>query len=511
MLELGSEIWLAILRELPKNTLPEVSLVNRAFATLCRQILFVEYDFHPYYTEPYGDNDAPLLPEPQEIERFKERIGFWASEPIAPLVRRCRISPWSHQENRTFVASTEPYMLMSAFFAQLPKLAKLTHLTLFKIRLPSADMFALCELPSLCSLVVKRVEVLPGEEAQHDAKLHVKAFALEDAHEDRFGLRQWLPLLHPSSVQDLSLQCDVQNVLKLVPDFPSTKNLQFRMKLSDSTAIKDAITFLRHFPALVTVKLTQGSVAGTGRRLSSNYNKFILQTPTLESALVPFQLVPSLLQPTGPAALTDLSIGECGAKLFQAILKKGSVGERIRRLSVQFVETVGGKGEEDAFGNVKLKASSVSIAVLGASLAFFPNLTTLDIKINSTIEPCCETNDLPIKLFNKLATMADLPLRMQTFIVRWVFSYDDPSDCDTIHNASKSSLVFIRTQLVDRYPSLRYLMLDGDMFLYRWTRNIKTGLVLEKWCDDFDGIGGTEAVRREVVELHGLSARPLES
>ncbi|KAJ7124641.1 hypothetical protein C8R43DRAFT_958694 [Mycena crocata] len=64
---------------------------SRTFYSISRHLLFDRFLFHPYTV---NITDALLLPEPQKLELSLDRLNFWCSEDVAPLVRSCIINPW---------------------------------------------------------------------------------------------------------------------------------------------------------------------------------------------------------------------------------------------------------------------------------------------------------------------------------------------------------------------------------------------------------------------------------
>ncbi|KAJ7052081.1 hypothetical protein C8F01DRAFT_998739, partial [Mycena amicta] len=86
MPQLATEIWLEILAELPRDSLPSVTLSNHHLCTLSQPLLFTHFEFHPY---AIGGMDQILLPETHDIEHSLERLAFWCSPRIAPHVRTC--------------------------------------------------------------------------------------------------------------------------------------------------------------------------------------------------------------------------------------------------------------------------------------------------------------------------------------------------------------------------------------------------------------------------------------
>ncbi|KAJ7051612.1 hypothetical protein C8F01DRAFT_999211, partial [Mycena amicta] len=91
--ELASEIWLEIANELYGRDVRMLSLTNRRIRELCKTLLFAHFDFRPYQLpESYGtQRRQPRLPDAAGVQRTRERLEFWSSDAIAPLVRTCKV------------------------------------------------------------------------------------------------------------------------------------------------------------------------------------------------------------------------------------------------------------------------------------------------------------------------------------------------------------------------------------------------------------------------------------
>ncbi|KAJ7061621.1 hypothetical protein C8F01DRAFT_919057, partial [Mycena amicta] len=84
---LSDEVWLEILKTLPKASYPDLSLTNHQLRRLALPILFAHFSFNPSAIK-HGD---PLLSPVPAVEEAMDRLNFWASDKIASLVRSCTI------------------------------------------------------------------------------------------------------------------------------------------------------------------------------------------------------------------------------------------------------------------------------------------------------------------------------------------------------------------------------------------------------------------------------------
>ncbi|KAJ6498887.1 hypothetical protein C8R45DRAFT_821053, partial [Mycena sanguinolenta] len=86
--QVPNEPWFYILRDLPRDTIKALCLTSSIFKDLCRTFLFAYFDFHPYALR---DGGVIVLPLTVVVNRTLERLEFWTSDDIAPLVRSCKI------------------------------------------------------------------------------------------------------------------------------------------------------------------------------------------------------------------------------------------------------------------------------------------------------------------------------------------------------------------------------------------------------------------------------------
>ncbi|KAJ7049538.1 hypothetical protein C8F01DRAFT_961536, partial [Mycena amicta] len=85
------EIWSETFTHLPTHALQAISLTAHDFTLLARPFLFSSFSFHPYARVHAVPADRLLLPSPEKIPNYLERLHFWLSDDIAPLVRSCAV------------------------------------------------------------------------------------------------------------------------------------------------------------------------------------------------------------------------------------------------------------------------------------------------------------------------------------------------------------------------------------------------------------------------------------
>nr|GAT45143.1 predicted protein [Mycena chlorophos] len=155
-----AELWTEILHHLRQRDLPSIMLANRTFAQLGRPLLFRHFEFTPYATV------APqqfFLPAPRALRWASERLDFWASDRIAPLVRTCVLSPQrpvaAHRLDQDgkprYVAVTadEAVVLLDNFIQNLAKFSRTMSFTMMSLPLTNNTLASIYHsLPQLREL-----------------------------------------------------------------------------------------------------------------------------------------------------------------------------------------------------------------------------------------------------------------------------------------------------------------------------------------------------------------------
>ncbi|KAJ7445660.1 hypothetical protein FB451DRAFT_976753, partial [Mycena latifolia] len=80
------ELWVEIFALLPRDAIPPLSLTCSTFRGILIPLLFTHFAFHTWTPVAKGS------PSVAEIDRYLERLDFFSSDEIGPLVRSCAIS-----------------------------------------------------------------------------------------------------------------------------------------------------------------------------------------------------------------------------------------------------------------------------------------------------------------------------------------------------------------------------------------------------------------------------------
>ncbi|KAJ7111869.1 hypothetical protein C8R44DRAFT_985335 [Mycena epipterygia] len=218
MSQISNELWF---HYLPRDTVKDVSFTHRRFARLSRPLRFTDFDFHPY--ELHGLR----LPSADEVQRSLERLTFWCSDDIAPLVRACHVVPW--MENVGPVGSFPPK----------------THHTSCYPRSLSASRASPAFSDFIAGACISRKSDGEPVSLASGAPPYHQFFLLHNDINSEDELDHWIALLHPECLGELDLMCNPRlfnEAMAALPSFPHVRKLAVKIRLSTGTLSK--------FPAL---------------------------------------------------------------------------------------------------------------------------------------------------------------------------------------------------------------------------------------------------------------------
>ncbi|KAJ7445929.1 hypothetical protein FB451DRAFT_792983 [Mycena latifolia] len=174
--ELPPEVWLQILRHLPRIALSVLSSVSPLFHALSVPLIFVQFQYHPsVYTE--------ILQRGTRLQRELDRLAFWSSDEIAPHVRRCFVAiHWAP------VKLDAPNTLVDALFAAVSRFTNLRLLSC-KFGLHPVELLPLRVegIALLDTLKIHGPRLARYDDESTRRKLRVKHFSYTD-----------IPVPHPS-------------------------------------------------------------------------------------------------------------------------------------------------------------------------------------------------------------------------------------------------------------------------------------------------------------------------
>src|ERR1700691_5743729 len=161
-----NELWLKILGQISRGDLANVSLTSRSFLPISRTLQFEAFAFHPYDIDYSTAIPLRLSQSDDDFAVTIQRLDFWASETIAPLVRQISVTPWQGRADGRHHISTDADRdhlardrLVNAFFKQIRQFVHLQKLDFFLLDFTPSGLQLLCQLPFLQVLIIERCSI----------------------------------------------------------------------------------------------------------------------------------------------------------------------------------------------------------------------------------------------------------------------------------------------------------------------------------------------------------------
>ncbi|KAJ7059119.1 hypothetical protein C8F01DRAFT_1370725 [Mycena amicta] len=473
MPELAVEIWLEIAQILPRNVLANLSLTNRRFRALSKALLFAHFKFHPYArrTESFIPrwHEEPRIPDALGLRQTLERLEFWYSDAIAPLVRTCLVSPWDEAQvgpvqGWTFSSSPTPLILLEAFFQVLHRFARLQGLSLHHIDFRYTTFLTSCSALYLEHLEVYNCEVFPSATLAIGDNRRVKKFSLRETRttRDERSLALWLAGFDRDALQELQLRCKLpsprwpESGLVFGTVFANVGVLSLSMGV---TEVAEGLRFLACFSDLVSLTIALPGLIYSWKfelpPLTGNLRFLKLKMLDAPGELLPVFLGMGVAPSLGELSVRSITSNSLVSRL-RPTLAPTFTTTTISSLVLELTACDGGGNDHK----------------LEQVLEFFPLLETLRVMLfcyvgRWRVNAEESVNSLPMEFFAGLPKIRSLCASLVALTISWEFGYDS-FDAWPEHNASKTKLVKIKEALLQRCPGLKRLRLDGDMFTYRW-------------------------------------------
>nr|GAT51020.1 predicted protein [Mycena chlorophos] len=273
-LSIPPELWVEIFKEVDLWSTFRLSAVMatcRTFAHIARPLHLATCYFAPHGLKSNIDEPRKLcvLASPAEEQKTIERLDFWTSEAVAPLVRHCVVKTWLAEAQPTgygvVIDDTTVPPLLDLFIGRLHWLSQLRSLALQNVVLTAPLVASIYrDLPHLeeLSIQIWRRQ-MPISFACPDlgsgprvAKFSITTDEFRPRPATSELLAPWLPLLTSTHLQEIKLDsrshdwrisdipvlssvktveldirglgaADEENVLALSQKFPSVRNLHF--------------------------------------------------------------------------------------------------------------------------------------------------------------------------------------------------------------------------------------------------------------------------------------------
>jgi hypothetical protein len=359
--QVPNELWLEIFDHLSWETLKYVSLTQRSFYRISRHLIFADFHFHPYATSGL----SLLLPSVAKIKRAIERLEFWTSSDVAPLVRSCKLTPWVDSTPRHHTDT--PYILLAPFFGRLACFTGLRHLYANQVHFNQIGMANLCCLPALAYLRISGCRVGAGEPIDLSSlALRVSSFAFDPIDSQDEGITHWIPLLNADHLRKLEVASTPRFFDKITETMPSFHRLHTLSLTLDVSKTARNLMILSKFPAVQVLSLSGPYQRGGWDEAGSDLQAADI-LPVLKKYKGYFRTLPIFLAvPTLTRLEAYEPFGFDGSPShFMRQLKGLPIPSRITALNVHF--------------------HNLEYAAIAPLSAFFAHLTQLSISVHAQI------------------------------------------------------------------------------------------------------------------------------
>ncbi|KAF7348711.1 hypothetical protein MVEN_01390000 [Mycena venus] len=451
-----NELWLEVFAHLPLDALRNLSSTRRALYDIARPLDFTDFRLYFYQYD--------LQPPKEKLDDALERLSFWSSPRIAPLVRSCTAT-WNmyRWHGSAQVEDTgSAHVLVNTFFERLPLFTGLQRLYTDRVQFTQTGIVNLCALPALTHAEFTSSRVAAGEHLDPSSStLRVATFITRFDYMNDF----WIALLSHDILRELKLSDNHALADSKVPPFPNVHTLT----VSDiSMRGREISSILTKFPA---VRIFSTDYTGVLRDMTPMQESSIF--PVLQEYTGAYQNLHIFVQRT---SLTHITL-ESGYPFRNLLPELHGVTalRNITSLTARFSTSV-----EDMFDE----------AEINTIFTFFPCLSELQLSLLPDAEDDGGFTPQATSFLQMLATMTSLPSTLKSLSLDWDFPYqygstdsakgNDPAAPDP---ALIPDFTRLRNKLMAKCPSLTYLFLDGYHFLFlRW----ETSWVWEATAKSYD-------------------------
>ncbi|KAJ7061647.1 hypothetical protein C8F01DRAFT_1230885 [Mycena amicta] len=459
------EIWSEVFAELDKNALQALRLSDQAFAQLTRPHLFSSFIFHPHANEsdvPGPPGRGPrLLPAAEKAEHYLNRLEFWLSDDIAPLVRSCEVVPWSPSKAEyygPFTKSDDPNRGMDAFADGLARFSGLRSFFVSQVSLGEAISTSVAHMSSLCELRVFFCEtVFLGPvriPTTGGPRISTVWFVGSTAEPSRDLIKLWTPFLDPRYLRDVRLDAGLRSWnenLDIIPVFGGVT----RLLIAASASSRALSSILAKFPAVEDLEVLAWSVDDLVKHAFAVGSRSFIGS--LKKLKAPHQLLPILLPQA--SCLTHL------------VVHMGS--HALDNLTSPFTSN-----PLSNLVSLTLTLGHLSLHALAIILNPFPGLRALYIIQRSAFR------DTDIYQFlSEIVKASVLPAEITLFAFAYSPRSDDQGNPQPPPPPHSLDVISLRDAFLAQYPALTELALDADGFIITWSRD-HGGYIAEYVTDD---------------------------
>ncbi|KAJ7061826.1 hypothetical protein C8F01DRAFT_1138449 [Mycena amicta] len=485
------ELWIETFKDadLSFDDLQALCLTNRSFVHLARPLLFSHFRFRAYVSEPDANIPGELvlqLPNARLVQRNLERLEFWLSDTIAPLVRTCEIESWGRRGlsslDGPFTPLDHPDGMLGPLVAQLERFSGLQHLILWGLRIGGDLLLKVSRMLSINELKVARCTVkaaVPSSSPRitdgpriSRVVFHGRDYVPRDMDMD---MGPWTPFLDPRYLRTLSMAGfrSWSDAPQAVPIFPRITQLSITISYNWRPQYQSFKEILPKFPAVEVLEITSRShptESGILQHLSAGSQAMVASLKELV-LFAPIAFVPIFLSPT--TSLTHLTLDHWSISA--------------SRLLASLPETPLPSVHSLAFAVLDSETPTVSPMDI---LARFPNVRELRVDLQRQLTGSelgrHFDNPFALTLFASIATSGVLSQEIASIALRHFFYAGNGfrAEIPPQRPVKLDEIALLRDKFTG-YTKLASLILHGGAFYVKWSRDAG-GYVAEYMTDDAD-------------------------
>jgi len=256
---LPPEVWLEVFAQadLEIADIANVRLTCISFAVLGKARAFSSFHFAPFIlVANLTHYRRPFIKE--HATKSVQRLEYWASDDIAPLVRHCKVDPlYFSKEVEPLVDERDGTCLIDIFFQTLPRLFNLHRLECIHLPFCNNALNQLCQLKKLRTLEVMDCTVTASVPPQPALKVNHILFssycAVYGSVEER-GSVGWLDILHPDPIRRICISLSAPKIIHL-RGISTTRSLCDLSAQECDNVSRHIISILSHPSALEELKI----------------------------------------------------------------------------------------------------------------------------------------------------------------------------------------------------------------------------------------------------------------
>nr|GAT46341.1 predicted protein [Mycena chlorophos] len=464
--------------------------ISRQFTALIRLFLFRRFVFHPHLVATNENRRIVSHPkstdaEPGQRELQQQRLDFWASDAIAPNMRRCEISARDYpvpagkgllKPSYVEMEDNPPDLLLRTFldYVAAGTFVNLTHLKIRNIQLDKARVEILASVRTLLELDVALCPLDDDAMQATQTRFSVPRLILGAYTTDAHPLPPWISIWEPGSLRKLTICATIE--LRWDIEEASGSDTW----LEDVRPLKG----LPHLTELELVLLRGDPDQRYGPRYET-YQKIVstkldatqldgAYIPSLTTLYLPGALLPLFWREKSTFGVKSLQLDNSQRFTFLDAIRPApapSWASGLARLHLTLL--CNHFDEDDADARAQEADDIFEPSNLGEILRAFPALEDLKLELRCTIT-YTEVNDTILDFVRGVPDLGIFAPTLRSMTINFRLCYFSSPEKDPSHSATREEVCAIGDKVVAKFSSLESFKLDGAQFTYIWEKGEQT-------------------------------------